>query len=42
MIVKVIESTGAGKTSLISKIHRKLFQTKVMTTPFDLIVAPLG
>ena len=42
MIVEFIGSTGAGKTSLISKIHHKLAQTKVVTTPFDLIAAPLG
>jgi hypothetical protein len=42
MIVEFIGSTGAGKTSLISKIHRKLVQTTVVTTPFDLIAAPLG
>lgn len=42
MIVEFVGSTGAGKTSLISKIHRKLAQTNVVTTPFDLIAAPLG
>ena len=42
MIVEFIGSTGAGKTSLISKIHQQLAQTKVVTTPFDLIAAPLG
>jgi len=42
MIVEFIGSTGAGKTSLISKIHHNLAQTKVVTTPFDLIAAPLG
>ena len=42
MIIEFIGSTGAGKTSLISKIHHKLAQTKVVTTPFDLIAAPLG
>ena len=42
MIVEFIGSTGAGKTSLISKIHHKLAQTKAVTTPFDLIAAPLG
>ena len=42
MIVEFIGSTGAGKTSLISKIHHKLAQTTVVTTPFDLIAAPLG
>ena len=42
MIVEFVGSTGAGKTSLISKIHRKLAQTNVVTTPFGLIAAPLG
>lgn len=42
MIVEFIGSTGAGKTSLISKIHHKLAQSTVVTTPFDLIAAPLG
>ena len=42
MIVEFIGSTGAGKTSLISKIHHKLVQTTVVTTTFDLIAAPLG
>jgi thymidylate kinase len=42
MIVEFIGSTGAGKTSLISKIHHKLAQTTVVTTPFDLISTPLG
>jgi thymidylate kinase len=42
MIVEFIGSTGAGKTSLISKIHHKLAQTTVVTTPFCLVAAPLG
>lgn len=42
MIVEFIGSTGAGKTSLISKIRHKLAQTKVVTTPFNLIATPLG
>jgi len=42
MIVEFIGSTGAGKTSLISKIHHKLAQITVVTTPFDLISTPLG
>lgn len=41
MIVEFVGSTGAGKTSLISKIHHKLAQSTVVTTPFDLIAAPL-
>ena len=42
MIVEFIGSTGAGKSSLISKIHRKLVQTTVVTTPFDLVATTLG
>ena len=42
MVVEFIGSTGAGKTSLISKIHQQLSQTKVVTTPFNLIATPLG
>jgi thymidylate kinase len=42
MIIEFIGSTGAGKTSLISKIHHRLAQTTVVTTPFDLVAAPLG
>lgn len=42
MIVEFIGSTGAGKTSLISKIHHKLAQTTVVTTSFGLVAAPLG
>lgn len=42
MIVEFVGSTGAGKTSLITKIHQKLAQTTTVTTPFDLIAAPLG
>ncbi|HET9908873.1 MAG TPA: hypothetical protein VFQ23_19640, partial [Anaerolineales bacterium] len=42
MIVEFVGSTGAGKTSLISKIHHKLAQTATVTTQFDLIAAPLN
>ena len=42
MIVEFVGSTGAGKTSLITKIHHKLAQTTAVTTPFDLIAVPLG
>ena len=42
MIVEFVGSTGAGKTSLISKIHYKLAQTTAVTTQFELIAAPLG
>lgn len=42
MIVEFVGSTGAGKTSLISKIHHKLARTATVTTQFDLIAAPLN
>lgn len=42
MIVEFVGSTGAGKTSLISKIHYKLAQTTAVITQFELIAAPLG
>ena len=42
MIVEFVGSTGAGKTSLISKIHQKLAQITAVTTQFELIAAPLG
>lgn len=42
MIVEFVGSTGAGKTSLISKIHHKLAQTTAVTTQFDFIARPLG
>lgn len=42
MIVEFVGSTGAGKTSLISKIHHNLAQATVVTTPFDLIATPIG
>ena len=42
MIVEFIGSTGAGKTTLISKVQRKLAQTVAVTTSFELVAAPLG
>jgi len=42
MVVEFIGSTGAGKTSLISKVHRRLAQRTGVTTSFDLIATPLG
>lgn len=42
MIVEFIGSTGAGKTSLISKIHHKLAQTTKVAKSFELIAAPFG
>jgi thymidylate kinase len=42
MTVEFIGSTGAGKTTLISKLQRRLVKTTEVTTPFDLIAAPLG
>lgn len=42
MIVEFVGSTGAGKTSLISKIHQKLAETTAVTTQFDWVAAPLG
>lgn len=42
MIVEFIGSTGAGKTTLISEVHRSLAQTTKVTTSFDLVASPLG
>lgn len=42
MIVEFIGSTAAGKTTLIPKVQLRLAKTIVVTTPFDLIRAPLG
>ncbi len=41
MIVEFIGSTGAGKTTLISEIQRRLDKTADVTTSFDLVAAPL-
>ena len=42
MIVEVIGSTGAGKTTLISRLRDRMADTAKVTTAFDLIAAPLG
>ena len=42
MIVEFIGSTGAGKTTLISEVQRRLAQTAAVTTSFDLVATPLG
>jgi len=42
MIIEFIGSTGAGKTTLISEVQRRLVQTTEVTTSFDLVAAPLG
>lgn len=42
MIVEFIGSTGAGKTTLIAEVQRRLAKTAAVTTPFDLVAAPLG
>jgi len=42
MIVEFIGSTGAGKTTLIRGVHRRLGQIRAVSTPFELIASPLG
>lgn len=42
MIIEFIGSTGAGKTTLISAVQRRLAKTAEVTTSFDLVAAPLG
>ena len=42
MIVEFIGSTGAGKTTLISEVQRRLATTTKVTTPFELIATRLG
>ena len=42
MIIEFIGSTGAGKTTLISEVQRRLAKTAEVTTSFDLVAAPLG
>lgn len=42
MIIEFIGSTGAGKTTLISKVQRRLATTAEVATDFELIAAPLG
>jgi deoxyadenosine/deoxycytidine kinase len=42
MIIEFIGSTGAGKTTLIAEVQRRLSQFANVTTPFELLAAPLG
>ena len=42
MIVEFIGSTGAGKTTLISEVHRRLAKTSRVTTSIDLATGLLG
>jgi len=42
MIIEFIGSTGAGKTTLISEVQRRLAKTAEVTTSFDLVAAALG
>ena len=42
MIIEFIGSTGAGKTTLISKVQHKLAKTVNVTTSFDLVSTPVG
>jgi len=42
MIIEFIGSTGAGKTTLISEIQRRLAQTTEVATSFDVVASPLG
>jgi thymidylate kinase len=42
MIIEFIGSTGAGKTTLIAEVRRRLAQTAEVTTAFELVAAPLG
>ena len=42
MIVEFIGCTGAGKTTLIKRVQRSLAKSAEVTTPFDLVAAPLG
>jgi deoxyadenosine/deoxycytidine kinase len=42
MIVEFIGSTGAGKTTLINEVHRRLEKTSRVTTSLDLATGLLG
>jgi deoxyadenosine/deoxycytidine kinase len=42
MIVEFIGSTGAGKTTLINEVHRRLAKTSRVTTSIDLATGLLG
>jgi len=42
VIVEFIGSTGAGKTTLIREVKRRLAKTAKVATSFDMVAAPLG
>ena len=42
MIIEFIGSTGAGKTTLISEVQRRLSQTTQVTTSFEVVAFPFG
>jgi thymidylate kinase len=42
MIIEFIGSTGAGKTTLIAEVQRRLAQTTEVTTSFEVVASPLG
>lgn len=42
MMIEFIGSTGAGKTTLISDVQRRLVQIESVTTSFRLVASPLG
>ncbi len=42
MIIEFIGSTGAGKTTLISEVRRKLAHVTDVTTSFEVVAAPFG
>ena len=42
MIIEFIGSTGAGKTTLIDEVQRRLARTAGATTSFELVAAKLG
>jgi thymidylate kinase len=42
MIVEFIGSSGAGKTTLISKVHHKLANVTEVTSCFDLVASKVG
>ena len=42
MIIEFIGSTGAGKTTLIAEVRRRLVQTADVTSSFEVVAAPFG
>jgi len=42
MIIEFIGSTGAGKTTLISEVQRRLSQTTPVTTSFEVVAFPFS